>query len=158
MNQNELIAEFMGFTKVTIDYVDTEYETQWQKDNQDWIEKMEIDSVGDYYVNVPENKFFDTEDGLKYDTSWDWLIPVVEKIEKMGGETVLFKFNHISQQSPGYTGLHLFTIDNGNELFENDGDSKKEAVYKTVVKFIEWFNYDNEENGEEIKLEKNENK
>ena len=120
MNQNELIAEFMGFTKVTIDYVDTEYETQWQKDNQDWIEKMEIDSVGDYYVNVPENKFFDTEDGLKYDTSWDWLIPVVEKIEKMGGETVLFKFNHISQQSPGYTGLHLFTIDNGNELFDNE--------------------------------------
>lgn len=59
--------------------------------------------------------------GLRYDTSWDWLMPVVEKIEK--------DFN-------GFVLIHnsKCVINPGNLV--KVGDSKIDAVYKAVVEFI----------------------
>ncbi len=58
-----------------------------------------------------------------YDTSWDWLMPVVEKIE----------------------GLGYFYSDSDGERIQVtniQGKSKIEATYKAVVEFIKWYNHD----------------
>lgn len=76
---NEIIAEFMGYKKVTVDYFGTPDETQWQIDNRKWLNDIGIEAVGDYGVDVKNDDYFDWVD-CAYDTSWDWLMPVVEKI------------------------------------------------------------------------------
>ena len=58
IDNNDLIAKFMGYDKVTIGYFEGESETQWQRDNQDWLDKVGLENIGDFYVNVLENKFF----------------------------------------------------------------------------------------------------
>jgi hypothetical protein len=64
MNDNRLIAEFMGFQKTDIG----------------WYDSNEI--VPPMYDG---NTFDEYE--LSFDTSWDWLMPVVEKCLKTGDNT-----------------------------------------------------------------------
>jgi hypothetical protein len=52
---NKLIAEFMG------------------------AEKTHIKSVGDIYCPVPSKNGSEYADKLQYHTSWDWLMPVIDK-------------------------------------------------------------------------------
>lgn len=95
MTDNELIANFMGFT----------YEK-----NIGWY---------DNEMNMPQI-VYDVQNGncydeLLFDKSWDWLIPVVEKIEQIN-EGVPSQLLNIS-------------------LFNT-----KEEVYKAVVEFIKQIN------------------
>jgi hypothetical protein len=55
MNDNKLIAEFMG------------------------AEKTHIQSVGDIYCPVPSKSGSEYADKLQYHNSWDWLMPVAQK-------------------------------------------------------------------------------
>jgi len=73
-----------------------------------------------------------------YDVSWDWLMPVVEKIEK---NKYVDEFN-INWDSLGekhhceITNTQKFTF----ETIRIYADSKIEAVYEAVVEFIKWYN------------------
>ena len=60
MKDNKLIAEFMGMT-----YGDP---------NDDSV-MIQMTSQGNEVVPI---------ESMKYHTSWDWLMPVVEKIESLG--------------------------------------------------------------------------
>ena len=80
----------------------------------------------------------------KYHYSFDWLMPVVEKIEKI-------KDNH-----HGYFGVHISSnnctiqatnFNSGNPIgnppyyfADHYGDTKIQATYKAVVEFITWYN------------------
>lgn len=101
---NILIAEFMGFQKTNIGWYDSE------------------DSLSLSYTN--DNTF----DILLFDESWDWLMPVVEKIE--------------SQQAEGYNilieGANCW-IETQGISFEGMGMTKLEATYKAVLEFIKWY-------------------
>ena len=69
---------------------------------------------------------------LKFNCSWDWLMPVVQKIE--------------SQQSEGYNILIEGTncwIETQGVSFECMGITKLEATYKAVVQFIKEYNQNN---------------
>lgn len=107
MNNNELIAEFMGFT-----HTSTEQDTFWSKPDSpmatiyDW----------DYHTL-----------GLEFDKSWDWLMPVVEKIEKMEGVRVIIKGSRCR-------------ILAGKKVFSCHTISKLNSMYRVVVEFIEWYN------------------
>jgi len=72
------------------------------------------------------------EDDLEYHLSWDWLMPVVEKIESLGYELIIAesrcKINHNTDHSIEEV-LHLELI-----------CSKREATYQAVVKFINRYN------------------
>jgi hypothetical protein len=64
---------------------------------------------------------------LKYDTSWDWLMPVVEKISEL--PNVYSVEIHIDAT------VRI----SSDSLFENLGGDI-ESCYKTVVEFIKWYN------------------
>lgn len=80
--------------------------------------------------------YFKTEfsdEQLKYHTSWDWLMPVVEKIERLGF-TIEKNFQRID-------GDYQCLITKGNDiLFQEFNDSSITAMHYVVVEFIEYYN------------------
>lgn len=108
---NELIAEFMGMVK--------------NKGNQ-WAYENEIEIIdNESYVPI----WWHTAD-LAYDTSWDWLMSVVDKIEALNFTVQIINY-YCKIQHPKYP------------HFNSDSElclSKIEAVYKVVVEFIKWYN------------------
>lgn len=98
--ENEIIAEFMGFSKCV-----TEHDTFWKENGEEYT----INSWD--FHNLP------------FDTSWDWLMPVVEKIEITIRDTKWIK------GAWSITDLPITT--------------KKEEVYKYAMDFIKWFNSQN---------------
>lgn len=75
-----------------------------------------------------------TMDMMAYHKSWNWLMPVVEKIE-----VIEISRNH----NPVVTIEKYITIisDNGEApIVESQTDSRIEGAYNAVVKFIKWYN------------------
>lgn len=99
---NRLIAEFMGFKM---------------------INSLQISTPNGGGIFLSE---------LKYHTSWDWLMSVVEKIENLG---FIFKM-----QGNATTFLKKGTFN--TRIWNDDfiGDTKIKAIYNAVVEFIEWYN------------------
>jgi hypothetical protein len=97
---NALIAQFMGVEK--------------GKHTHFMVEPFSLES-------------YDTEDDLKYDISWDWLMPVVEKIESLrdvNGNAYRFTIDMCNAQIEG---THIEII---------GGAYKLNTTYKAVVEFI----------------------
>ena len=105
---------------------------------------------------------FDEEDSssMKYHESWDWLMPVVERIENLGVSTDIHYYAAINLQELGI-GICKTSIGNKhNSLFlgykldydsSSLSESKIEAVYNSVLKFICWYNENKIKNNEKIK-------
>ncbi len=100
---NKMIAEFMG------------------------AEKTHIQSVGDIYCPVPSKNGSEYADKLQYHSSWDWLIPVVEKIENLGYEFFIVE-NRV--EVAHNTDHSIETI------IDLTSRSKRDATYQGVVEFI----------------------
>lgn len=93
MENNKLIALFMGVEEVIRPY----YEDIWCDEN------------GNYHEE------------LLYYTSWDWLMPVVEKILCLGLEGKEWD-SHYEKIHDALWGINI------------------EAVYTAVIEFIKWYN------------------
>lgn len=145
MENNDLIAKFMGYDKVTIGYIEGESETQWQRDNQNWLDKVGLENIGDYYVNVLENKFFTVYGNELWYGEWNNLMNVIEKIENMGYLTSITKYNPQALKTMEFNApTHLCSIWGANKpVFDGDGETKIQAVYDSVMMFIEWYNENN---------------
>lgn len=105
-DNNILIAEFMG-----IDY-NPEGERKYNKETGAWT-----------YTNV------------FYHTSWDWLMPVMDKIETLGySVNITSKTVAIMQ---GHGAVYATNV------YISDGLTKIKAAYETVVEFIKWHNEHN---------------
>lgn len=113
---NKLIAEFMGFK---------------QKSYTPESEKLWCDNK--HGLPVGE---------LKFHTSWDWLMPVVEKISKLkigdGIETVEYAhprtFGMVKQETGNFmVRLNGFTVHESETLLE--------STYKAVIEFIKYYNH-----------------
>lgn len=105
---NKLIAEFMGWRKSGI---------------HGWLPPNKEDSWA-----------YGKDSILKYHFSWDWLMPVVEKIGKHkyhDGETAYPRT--FGMLSPEQKYMVRF---NRNQLFE--GETLIEATYDACVDFIKW--------------------
>lgn len=91
--------------------------------------------------NVMTNSYY--ADELEYDISWDWLMPVVEKIDKltMSDETH-FRTNINGSRNRTHCYIHKYHpgMSVGKEVSEGHEDSKLSSVYKAVVGFIKWHN------------------
>jgi len=90
-------------------------------------------------------------ENFKYHTSWDWLMPVVEKIESLwiNGTQPLCKIEGNYVHIVHEVGYH--NIDyayNSNEKIDNqlgggvypNTKTKIENLYKVVIHFITWYN------------------
>ena len=121
MESNKLIAEFMG-VKPTILGDEITYEMYGA-----------IDCIED---GVDEQHFF-LEEQLLFHTSWDWLMPVVEKIENF-----IFDENNSYNVTIGSTNYCVIQDSNGDtiEIIKDNGKSKLETTYQAVVEFINQHN------------------
>lgn len=102
---NHLIAEFMGAVPTKVLGTET-----WDIPNMDGLQFV-----------------------LFYNSSWDWLMPVVEKIENIevrGMYTVIIKQQYCSITFQDETDTLLY------ETTAQESSSKIDAVWQTVVKFI----------------------
>lgn len=80
---------------------------------------------------------------LEYDTDWNWLMPVVEKIEameEMDGNRIITKWVHIMGKG---CIIEIDSLKDCEIAICHTHDSpmtKLEAVYTAVVEFIKWHN------------------
>jgi len=88
------------------------------------------------------------KDCLEYHTSWDWLMPVVEKIESFqdgnDGDSMrghLYNFR-IEQHFVYILDGESMDLDGESMdiIIEMNGDNKLDATYNAVVEFIKQYN------------------
>jgi len=94
--------------------------------------------VDDGGIQIYENKegqMYDAN-GLKYHESWDWLMPIVEKIESELDKNNACKYNITIIQSF----VEIIENHTSEIIVELDMDDKINAVYASVIAFIEWYN------------------
>jgi hypothetical protein len=113
---NELIALFMG--------------ALWGEHSKMWgIGKAKYIEVGkkQFVSAIEHHKPID----LKYNSEWNWLMPVVEKIESLefGIEVV---------------GNYCKVIGANIQCSQ---PTKLQATYKAVIEFIKWYNLNTKPNG-----------
>jgi len=70
---------------------------------------------------------------MKYHKSWDWLMPVVEKIN------VMDDFNYTVEIMYHYTAITGNRMGCG-VIVDCDGDTMFDGLYRAIVKFIKWYN------------------
>jgi hypothetical protein len=90
---------------------------EMQKTNTGWFDKESVLKLP--YTTV---KTFDT---LSFDVSWDWLMPVVEKISNLNNWSLNVTLKWLSQSK------------------EKEALYNIEDVFDATVKFIEWYNEKN---------------
>lgn len=71
-----------------------------------------------------------TPETMKYHISWDWLMPVVEKIEGLSGSMSVYIYKDGCQIEGRFNGYNK----------TERAKTKIEATYKAVVEFIKWYN------------------
>lgn len=132
---NKLIAEFMGF-------VSTNTEEVW--DTIPYCDKLEDLTIG-IPCSVPI-----TEE-LYFNKSWDWLMPVVEKISALYFDVIIYSDAcRIDTWEDSIPVDALVLIDKfEKEIYiatyykstsKIGANTLIEAVYKAIVEFIEWYN------------------
>lgn len=117
---NKLIASFMG---LRTDSFPNGLSDSWYVDVEN--------PTSIYHNNSPKES--------KFHSSWDWLMPVVEKIEDLGYAVIFRKTDEMR-----YINIYGGHI---GEDFKNlyDAPNKQYAVFMTVVEFIQWFNTNSKE-------------
>jgi hypothetical protein len=89
------------------------------------------------YGNIEYNETF-SDDQLKYHSSWDWLMPVVEKIAQFPKGSVLM------MSVVGHYKVQLYNQGRalGSEPHGDSGiqDSFIYATWLAVINFIKWYN------------------
>lgn len=111
-------------------------------DNRSIAEFMgcKVDDDGFPYLDVElENgvvKMYPYGD-LRYHTSWDALMPVVEKIEGLGSNDEE-RYNVLIELD--IAEITVYVDGEITKQFECMGATKIDAVYQAVIQFIEWYN------------------
>ena len=99
---------------------------------------------------TPTSSFWWGEWELQYHTSWDWLMPVVEKIESMQWIGVNKIYVQISDKSCSiwtYFDVKEFLRLTGDDKNEDGkykvkitADTKIKATWLAIIDFIKWYN------------------
>jgi hypothetical protein len=113
-DNNKIITEFMGFT--------FEKNLGWY-DNDMLMEQIVYDQQNG-------NCF----DKLLFDTDWNWLMGVVEKIESLGYYVKILKSTCV-----------ILDVEERCIVIELNTLTKIEVVYNACVEFIKWHNEQEEE-------------
>ena len=124
---NKLISEFMGFT----------LDTPPNIGGAVWYDNEEV------YLHISsEFKHSNCFKELQFHTSWDWLMPVVEKIE----DFFIIDNKNLEFQLVSYEDEIKIVAKHPDKKWEviievdADGSGKRENTYKAVVEFIKYYN------------------
>ena len=105
---------------------------------------------GKGYWNFPEwGKASWDADSFLYHSSWDWLMPVVEKIGNTHNIRIQINVCSITRRfldHRKYQKEHNIGFDEVPPIAEHDGSGFIENVWHAVVKFIKWYNSQKEVN------------
>lgn len=150
---NKLIAEFMGYQ---ILHKKFQYQN-FNSSNESYFANGEGKIVCDkdgHEVNLyPDGDPLEDLSELPFNSSWDWLMPVVEKIEEIEVNNGAFTDYYDVHIMPDAIIINKQSDEN-NPLFINnksDGcgsvecsmptfENKMTALFYTVVEFIKWYN------------------
>lgn len=145
---NKLIAEFMGWKLITPEMrrnPDTWDNSYYEKEVEDWYEE-----------NGEKIVFMDTRTlcsvtKTKYHSSWDWLMPVVEKISMTnngdGSKQRYFfntnrcaKFKENVNDKPIKIRIGGVCFNYNAPNIKINGYDEKECTWLAVIEFIKWYN------------------
>ena len=121
---NKLILDYMGFVKSSEDKDFCFYEHKG------------INLGLDYSYNPIKRDLIEVNFGCHFDKDWNWLIPVVEKIEIQSKEL----FGAYEDVIINGCGCGISTKD---DMISIAATSKIEAVYIACVEYIKWYNEQN---------------
>lgn len=131
LTDNELIAQFMGWkNRIFQVYADKPEEPIWFRPGEDFPS---------YYKTVGE---------LEFESSWDWLMPVMEKIETLGYDTGVCG---IVINGEKLTEVLISPQIKNNKIevhFRTDED-KLLCTFKAIVYFIKCYS-ETQERGEKV--------
>ncbi len=116
---NKLLAEFMGYIPVQC-----RNGFAWDIGKSTPSKDLKLPIQGKLITEECEYLLFNTD--------WNWLFKVVEKIESLG-----FKFNITTSDA---TTLQNHGVIYQTLIYRIDGLKKIDAVYKTCVEFVNWYN------------------
>lgn len=116
IENNKLLAEFMGFKLQ-------------QNPNERWF--------GQYFT-TPNGVWANRIELLHFDTDWNWLMAVVEKIEDIESIDVDI-LTHGTRIYEWRSGGRVIADNCADISF----DKKIEHAYDSVVKFVKWYNSTN---------------
>lgn len=111
---NRILAEFM------------EYEAESQFGTMRWHTGFNYEECGDSWTDL-------YEDGeLRFHLSWDWLMPVVEKIESLG-YAVLICYARVV--------IECCVMSDKTVIYKNDNNSipKIKNAFLACVEFAKWY-------------------
>jgi len=132
-NNNILIAEFMG----------VKMSDELYKGHPTFVGKH-LKDAGLPFSNIMGN----CTDNPPFKTSWDWLMPVIDKIEisEVLGQVFNVQINrnktHILYAPANYSNEKWF-----ENLIIKEGENKLINTYQAVVEFINWYNKQTKEDG-----------
>lgn len=116
IENNRLIAEFMGAKYTENTDIPLNYDQLW----------LPIHGIVHYKViGVGYGKT------LQYHESWDWLMPVVEKIEELEYDFTIRKHK---------TELDKEWVYNPFPMYKAENQGRLTNTYKVVIDFIKWYN------------------
>ena len=124
---NKLIAEFMGFQKCNcIRNENGKYYDYYLSDKFELIKEVKICIEGEHGFGLENQDMCFIED-LKFHSSYDWIHPVVVKINELIGFKTIDECTDFEN--------HMFTI-----IFGMKFRTPIEEVFGICVEFIKWYN------------------
>lgn len=127
---NKLIAEFMGFKSHKFE---TEDGAGYDVELIGYPKKHSITMSCAYYGTLQFNidMVLSWSSRFFYHSSWDWLMPVVEKIVSMG---------FVIETRFTLAGNDVHIIKEEERLNVVAYSRVIDAVYNTVIQFVQWYN------------------
>ena len=135
MNDNKLIAEFMGYKLLDDLYylLPINLPQFTHSDHGEWCGQHE-ESFSERYWEIGF-------DGLMYNSSWEWLMPVVDKIESIHG---VFRRGSMTKGGQLHNATEKkYVIEYGMHdkvIAHVYANSRIDAEYQAVVEFIKEYN------------------
>lgn len=111
----------------------------------EFMDKRVLDKYPRHNAGTPEADLsYYLSSKMKFHTSWDWIMPVVEKIENLwiSGARPICKIEVYQVQichTVGYQNTDFTT----NKGYNGEGKNKKINLWLAVIDFIKWYNTQN---------------